>query len=54
MVAWTSPPTAVGQTVGYLLAPFGVHIDALPVTRAIGMVVLAVCWSGSGSGLASR
>ncbi|RQX31869.1 hypothetical protein DLJ57_20180 [Micromonospora chalcea] len=40
VVAWTSPPTAVGQTVGYLLAPFGVHVDALPVTRAIGMVVL--------------
>ena len=31
---------SVGQTVGYLLAPFGVHVDALPVTRAIGMVVL--------------
>ncbi|WFE31418.1 polyprenol phosphomannose-dependent alpha 1,6 mannosyltransferase MptB [Micromonospora sp. WMMD975] len=42
VVAWTSPPTAVGQTVGYLLAPFGVHVDALPATRAIGMVVLVV------------
>ncbi|SBT45184.1 alpha-1,6-mannosyltransferase [Micromonospora auratinigra] len=40
VVAWTSPPTAVGQTVGYLAAIFGAHVDALPVTRAIGMVVL--------------
>ena len=42
MIAWTSPSTAVGQTVGYLAVPFGAHVDALPVTRAIGMVVLAV------------
>ncbi|MFU8854134.1 polyprenol phosphomannose-dependent alpha 1,6 mannosyltransferase MptB [Micromonospora sp. SL1-18] len=41
-VAWTSPPTAVGQTVGYLAALFGAHIDALPVTRGIAVVLLAV------------
>nr|WP_199737059.1 MULTISPECIES: polyprenol phosphomannose-dependent alpha 1,6 mannosyltransferase MptB [Micromonospora] len=40
VVAWASPSTAVGQTVGYLAAPFGVHVDALPVTRAIGLLVL--------------
>ncbi|MEU2611939.1 polyprenol phosphomannose-dependent alpha 1,6 mannosyltransferase MptB [Micromonospora sp. NPDC007271] len=42
VVAWSSPPTAVGQTVGYLAAIFGAHVDALPVTRGIGMAVLAV------------
>nr|WP_176308726.1 polyprenol phosphomannose-dependent alpha 1,6 mannosyltransferase MptB [Micromonospora sp. NBS 11-29] len=40
-VAWTSPPTAVGQTVGYVVAPFGLHVDALPVTRGIAVVLLA-------------
>jgi alpha-1,6-mannosyltransferase len=35
-VQWTSPPTAVGMTIGL----FGV--DAVPVTRAIGIGVLAV------------
>ena len=35
-VQWTSPPTAVGMTIGL----FGV--DAVPVTRVIGIVVLAV------------
>ncbi|MEV4491832.1 polyprenol phosphomannose-dependent alpha 1,6 mannosyltransferase MptB [Micromonospora coxensis] len=42
VIAWTSPPTAVGQTVGYVAALFGAHVDALPVTRAIGVLVLAV------------
>jgi alpha-1,6-mannosyltransferase len=42
VIAWTSPPTAVGQTVGYLALPFGWHVDALPVTRGIGMAVLAL------------
>lgn len=42
MIAWTSPSTAVGQTVGYLVVPFGGNIDALPVTRGIGMAVLAL------------
>ncbi|MEU4241029.1 polyprenol phosphomannose-dependent alpha 1,6 mannosyltransferase MptB [Actinoplanes sp. NPDC026619] len=35
-VQWTSPPTAVGMTIGL----FGV--DAVPVTRVIGIVLLAV------------
>lgn len=42
VVAWSSPPTAIGQTVGYLAAIFGAHVDALPVTRGLGMVVLAL------------
>lgn len=42
VIAWTSPSTAVGQTVGYLAALFGAHVDALPATRAIGVLVLAV------------
>ncbi|MEU8182591.1 polyprenol phosphomannose-dependent alpha 1,6 mannosyltransferase MptB [Micromonospora sp. NPDC049047] len=42
VIAWTSPSTAVGQTVGYLAVPFGAHLDALPVTRGIGMAVLAL------------
>ncbi|MEU4472965.1 polyprenol phosphomannose-dependent alpha 1,6 mannosyltransferase MptB [Micromonospora sp. NPDC023888] len=42
VIAWTSPSTAVGQTVGYLAALFGAHLDALPVTRGIGMAVLAL------------
>ncbi|MFI0795491.1 polyprenol phosphomannose-dependent alpha 1,6 mannosyltransferase MptB [Micromonospora rubida] len=42
VIAWTSPSTAVGQTVGYLAVIFGAHVDALPVTRAVGLVVLAV------------
>ncbi|MFE9652339.1 polyprenol phosphomannose-dependent alpha 1,6 mannosyltransferase MptB [Micromonospora sp. NPDC006431] len=40
VVAWTSPPTAVGQTIGYLAVPFGAHVDALPVTRGLAVVVL--------------
>ncbi|MGS2616037.1 polyprenol phosphomannose-dependent alpha 1,6 mannosyltransferase MptB [Micromonospora sp. LZ34] len=42
VIAWTSPPTAVGQTVAYLAAPFGWHGDPLPVTRGIGMAALAL------------
>ncbi|MFY1624274.1 polyprenol phosphomannose-dependent alpha 1,6 mannosyltransferase MptB [Micromonospora sp. WMMD735] len=42
VIAWTSPPTAVGQTAGYVAALFGADVDALPVTRTIGMLVLAV------------
>ncbi|RZU77359.1 alpha-1,6-mannosyltransferase [Micromonospora kangleipakensis] len=42
VIAWTSPSTAVGQTVGYVAALFGAHVDALPVTRAIGVLVLVV------------
>ncbi|MFF5171937.1 polyprenol phosphomannose-dependent alpha 1,6 mannosyltransferase MptB [Micromonospora sp. NPDC000089] len=42
VIAWTSPPTAVGQTAGYVAVLFGAHINAVPVTRAIGVLVLAV------------
>ncbi|MEU3454161.1 polyprenol phosphomannose-dependent alpha 1,6 mannosyltransferase MptB [Micromonospora sp. NPDC006766] len=42
VVAWSSPPTAVGQTIGYLAVIFGAHVDALPATRALAMLVLAV------------
>ena len=48
VVAWTSPSTAVGQTVGYLVLPFGLHIDALPVTRGIAVLVLAALLVVSG------
>jgi hypothetical protein len=41
-VQWTSPPTAVGLTVDYLGRPFGLHLHTVPVTRAIGIAVLAV------------
>jgi hypothetical protein len=41
-VQWTSPPTAVGMTVDYLGRPFGLELHAVPVTRVIGVVVLAV------------
>jgi alpha-1,6-mannosyltransferase len=40
-VAWTSPPTAVGLTIGYAGRPFGAHLDALFATRAVAVVVLA-------------
>ena len=39
---WTSPPTAVGLTVDYLGRVFGGAWHAVPVTRVIGLVVLAV------------
>jgi hypothetical protein len=41
-VQWTSPATAVGMTIGYLGRPFGVRIDAVPVTRLVGLALLAV------------
>ncbi|OON28910.1 DUF2029 domain-containing protein [Micromonospora sp. Rc5] len=41
VIAWTSPPTAVGQTAGYVALLFGLHVDALPVARAIGVLALA-------------
>nr|WP_176731929.1 polyprenol phosphomannose-dependent alpha 1,6 mannosyltransferase MptB [Micromonospora rhizosphaerae] len=41
-IAWTSPPTAVGQAAGSIAALFGAHVDALPVTRGIAVVLLAV------------
>nr|WP_208811602.1 polyprenol phosphomannose-dependent alpha 1,6 mannosyltransferase MptB [Micromonospora echinofusca] len=41
-IAWSSPPTAVGQTIGYLAVLGGWHVDALPAARAAGVAVLAV------------
>jgi alpha-1,6-mannosyltransferase len=41
-VQWTSPSTAVGLTVGYLERPFGGHWSALPLTRGLALVILAV------------
>ncbi|WDZ84475.1 polyprenol phosphomannose-dependent alpha 1,6 mannosyltransferase MptB [Micromonospora cathayae] len=41
-IAWSSPPTAVGQTIGYLARLFGWHVDALPAARAVGAAVLVV------------
>ena len=41
-VQWTSPATAVGLTADYLGRPFGLHPHAVPVTRVIGVVLLAV------------
>ncbi len=40
-VAWTSPSTAVGLTVETLARLAGRQVDAVGVTRAIGLVVLA-------------
>ena len=42
VISWTSPPTAVGQTVNYVAELFGAHIEALPITRTIAELVLAV------------
>jgi len=41
-VVWTSPSTAVGLTVNAAASLFGARIDAVPVTRAIGVGLLAV------------
>ncbi|WP_238547252.1 polyprenol phosphomannose-dependent alpha 1,6 mannosyltransferase MptB [Actinoplanes friuliensis] len=41
-VTWGSPSTAVGLTVEFLVRLFGPEINAVPVTRAIGVVLLAV------------
>jgi alpha-1,6-mannosyltransferase len=41
-VQWSSPPTAVGQTIGYLARIFGWYIDAVPATRLVGLAALAV------------
>lgn len=41
-VQWTSPPTAVGMTVDYLGRPLGQDWNAVPVTRLLGIAVLAV------------
>lgn len=42
LVWWTSPPTAVGTTINYIVRIFGADIDAVPVTRVIAVVLLAV------------
>jgi hypothetical protein len=41
-ITWTSPPTAVGLAINGLARIAGRHINAVPVTRALGVVVLAV------------
>ena len=41
-IAWTSPSTAVGQTLGYVPRAFGIRIDLIPYTRPVGLAVLAV------------
>ncbi|SDZ05134.1 alpha-1,6-mannosyltransferase [Micromonospora pattaloongensis] len=41
-VQWTAPPTALGIFVEYLGRPFGLHYHAVPVTRALSLLVLAV------------
>jgi alpha-1,6-mannosyltransferase len=45
-VTWGSPSTAVGLTVNFVAGLFGGHIDAVPVTRAIGVALLAVILVG--------
>jgi alpha-1,6-mannosyltransferase len=42
LVWWTSPPTAVGMTTNYIAWLFGADIDAVGVTRTIGVILLAV------------
>ncbi|MEV7227067.1 polyprenol phosphomannose-dependent alpha 1,6 mannosyltransferase MptB [Polymorphospora sp. NPDC051019] len=41
-IQWSSPPTAVGQTISYVPRLFGVHFDAIPAARLVGMLVLLV------------
>ena len=41
-IAWTSPSTAVGQTLGYVPRAFGIRTDLIPYTRPVGLAVLAV------------
>jgi alpha-1,6-mannosyltransferase len=47
-VQWTSPPTAVGMTVDLVGSWFGADLNAVPVTRVLGIVglaaVLVVLW----------
>jgi alpha-1,6-mannosyltransferase len=45
-VTWGSPSTAVGLTVDFLARVFGGHTDAVPVTRVIGVVLLAAILVG--------
>ena len=39
---WASPPTAVGLAVNAAARIVGVHLNAIPVSRALGVIVLAV------------
>lgn len=39
-ISWTSPPSGVGQAIDYLFRPFGLHLNAVPVIRAIALVAL--------------
>jgi alpha-1,6-mannosyltransferase len=41
-VQWTSPPTALGMTVDLIGSWFGLDVNAVPVTRVLGIVALAV------------
>ncbi|HEY7273564.1 MAG TPA: polyprenol phosphomannose-dependent alpha 1,6 mannosyltransferase MptB [Actinoplanes sp.] len=41
-ITWTSPPTAVGLAINGLARIAGRHVNAVPVTRALGVAVLAV------------
>jgi hypothetical protein len=40
-ITWTSPPTAVGLAINGLARIAGRHVNAVPVTRALGVAVLA-------------
>lgn len=55
-VTWGSPSTAVGLTIDFVAGLFGGHTDAVPVTRAIGVVllapILAVLWWRARAGAA--
>jgi alpha-1,6-mannosyltransferase len=47
LAQWSSVPTAVGMTIGYLLRPFGIEADApIAVARVVGVVVLAAVGIG--------
>jgi alpha-1,6-mannosyltransferase len=41
-IGWTSPPTAVGLTIGYLERPFGGHFDAVPACRLAALILMPV------------
>ncbi|WP_372444297.1 polyprenol phosphomannose-dependent alpha 1,6 mannosyltransferase MptB [Micromonospora qiuiae] len=57
-VQWTSPPTAVGMVVDYAGELVGRHPDAVPVTRAAGLVLLTallvLLWWRTWSALRTR
>ena len=41
-VVWTSPPSAVGLTIGYLERPFGGHFDAVPTCRLVALILMPI------------